>query len=101
MSNNTELKSTGSSNEWIDWIEEAIVKNYFKHYEYDHFSNIQEIGSGGFGKVYCANWEYSRKHFALKSFSNFNNVTVKEIVNEVIILYCNISFYLYNIILRS
>ncbi len=76
---------TDNSNEWVNWIEEAIEKNFLKYYEYDHFSNIQEIGSGGFGKVYCANWEYSHKHFALKSFSNFNNATVKEIVNEVII----------------
>ena len=101
MSNKIESKVTDNSNEWVNWIEEAIEKNYFKYYEYNHFSNIQIIGSGGFGKVYRANWIDSHKNFALKSFSNVNNVTVKEIVNEVIILYCNISFYLYNIILRS
>ena len=79
MSNNTD----GNSNEW-DWIEEAIAKNYFKYYEYEYFNNIQEIGSGGFGKVYRANWKNSLGCLALKSFFNLNNITAKEIVNEVI-----------------
>jgi hypothetical protein len=79
MSNDIELE-----NEWINWIEEAITKNYFKYYDYKHFSNIQEIGSGVFGKVYRTNWKSSHRHLALKSIFNFNNATVKEIVNEVL-----------------
>ena len=47
-------------------------------------SVIQEIGTGGFGKVYRANWKNSYKHLALKSFFNFNDATIKEVVNEVI-----------------
>ncbi|UZO06781.1 uncharacterized protein OCT59_027090 [Rhizophagus irregularis] len=52
MSNNTEsnipVKFTeNSNNEWINWIEEAIAKDYFKYYELNHFSNFQEIGFGG------------------------------------------------------
>ncbi len=82
MSNDIETKDT---NEWMNWIEEAITKNYIKYYEHDHFSNIQEIGSGGFGKVFRANWKNSKQHLALKSFFNFNEATVKEIVCEVII----------------
>jgi hypothetical protein len=81
MSYNTEF----DSNEWISWIEEAIAKKHIKYYDYKNFNNIQEIGTGGFGKVYRANWKSSHKHLALKSFFNFNNVTVKEIVNKVII----------------
>ena len=80
-------KFTESSNEWISWIEDAIAKSYFKYYEYKYFTNIQEIGSGRFGKVYCANWKNSREYLALKSFFNFNSVTAKEIVNEVIVIY--------------
>ncbi len=49
-------------------------------------SNVQEIGSGTFGKVYRANWKNSYSDFALKSFYNFNNITAKEIVCEVIIM---------------
>src|SRR3954467_11962129 len=86
MSNNNELKVTSNSNESIDWIEEAIEKNYFKHFEYKNFSNIQKVGSGGFGKVYRANWNNSHQYLALKSFSNLNNATAKEIVHEVIII---------------
>ena len=80
-----------NSNEWINWIEEAITKNYLKYYDYKHFSNFQEIGSGGFGKIYRANWKNFEQYLALKSFyiNNINNVkaTVKEIVHEVIAKY--------------
>jgi len=86
MSNNTELK-VSNSNEWINWIEESIAKKNIKYYDYKHFNNIQEIGFGGFGKVYRANWKSSHNYLALKSFFNFNNITVKEIVNEAIIKY--------------
>ena len=78
MSNNIE-----NSNEWVNWIEEAISKNHIKYYEYQHFSDIQEIACGNFGKVYRANWKNS-SYFALKSFFNLNTIAIKEIVNEVI-----------------
>ena len=84
MSNNTD---TNNSNEWINWIEESIAKESIKYYDYKHFNNIQEIGFGGFGKVYRANWKNSYSYLALKSFFNFNNITAKEIINEVIIIY--------------
>ncbi|RIA81003.1 hypothetical protein C1645_580205 [Glomus cerebriforme] len=56
MSNNVEPTGTNNSNE-INWIEEAIAKDHFKYYQYDQFSDIQQIGSGGFGIVYRANWK--------------------------------------------
>jgi len=83
MSDKSEIP-VENSNEWINWIEEAISKKHIKYYEYDHFSDIQEIGNGNFGKVYRANWKNSNKYLVLKSFSNFNHITIKEIVNEVI-----------------
>ena len=49
MSNYAELKSTANSNEWINWIEEGLPRKHIKYYEYEYFSNIQEIDSGGFG----------------------------------------------------
>ena len=91
------MQDTENTNEWINWIEEAITKRHIKYYEYDHFSNIQEIGSGGFGKVFRANWKNHEQHLALKSFFNLNNITVKEIVNEVIKFILN--SYCYNIVL--
>ena len=84
MSDIIERKDTENTNECINWLEEAIVKEYLKYYEYNNFSNIKEIGSGGFGKVYRANWKNFENYLALKSFFNLNDVTIKEIVREVI-----------------
>ena len=75
------------NNKWINWIEEAISKRHIKHYEYEEFKNIQEIGIGGFGKVYRANWKNSHQYFALKSLLNINDVVIKELVHEVITKY--------------
>ncbi|RIA78891.1 kinase-like domain-containing protein, partial [Glomus cerebriforme] len=85
MSNNNEIQNTENKNEWINWIEDAINKNHIKYYKYNRFSNIQEIGSGAFGKVFRANWKNFEHHLALKSFFNLNNVTVKEIVRELML----------------
>ncbi|CAB4495527.1 unnamed protein product [Rhizophagus irregularis] len=43
MSNKIEPEVIDNSNEMINWIDEAITKNYLKYYEYNHFYNIQEI----------------------------------------------------------
>ncbi|PKK64366.1 kinase-like protein [Rhizophagus irregularis] len=71
------------NNENINWIEEAIIKQHIKHYEYENFKNIQEVGSGAFGKVFRANWKNFGHYLALKSFYNLNDITLKEIVNEL------------------
>ena len=75
---------SNNSNEWINWIEEAISKQLIKNYEYKKFHSFKEIGSGNFGKVYRVNWKNSHKPLALKSFYSYDYVTVKEIVHEVI-----------------
>jgi hypothetical protein len=85
MTDNIKMDNTENKNEWINWIEEAIDKEHMKYYEYKEFNKFQEVGTGSFGKVYRANWKNSEKCFALKSFSSLNNVTVKEIVREVIL----------------
>ncbi|POG61389.1 kinase-like domain-containing protein [Rhizophagus irregularis DAOM 181602=DAOM 197198] len=77
------LPTGDSYNECINWIEEAIGKKHIKYYEYNQFNNIEEIGSGSFGTVYRAKWKNSHSYIALKSFFNLNNVTIKEIVNEL------------------
>src|SRR6266542_944056 len=86
MSDNTEIEAINNSNEWINWIEIAIANDYFKYYEYKNFNNIKVIGSGGFGKVYRANWKNSNQYFALKCFTKPDNAsyaTFEEIVREV------------------
>ncbi|RGB36605.1 kinase-like domain-containing protein [Rhizophagus diaphanus] len=82
MSNNTEIKFIDNSNEWINWIEESIVKKQIIYYDYKYFNNIQGIGLGRFGKVYRANWNNSHNYLALKLFFNFDTI-IKEIVNEL------------------
>ncbi|POG65695.1 kinase-like domain-containing protein [Rhizophagus irregularis DAOM 181602=DAOM 197198] len=77
------MQETKNSNEWINWIESAIAKEYFKYYEYRNFSNIQEIGSGNLGKVFRANCTDFKEYIVLKSFYNLNNVITKEIVREL------------------
>ncbi|EXX63649.1 uncharacterized protein OCT59_007104 [Rhizophagus irregularis] len=77
------MENTENTNEWINWIEEAISKGYYRFYEYKHFNNIQIIGTGGFGKVYRADWKNSGQYLALKSFFNFDSVTAREIVHEL------------------
>lgn len=91
MSNNNnininEIQSEENIKECINWIEEALTKEYFKYYEFENFKHIQEIGSGTFGKVYRANWKNFEHYLALKSFFKPSNITIKEIVNEVNLL---------------
>ncbi|CAB4437561.1 unnamed protein product [Rhizophagus irregularis] len=74
------MQNTENTNEWINWIEEAVDKEHLNHYEYNQFTNIQEIGSGGFGKVYRANWKNTKKTISVKNFFNLNHVTMKEIL---------------------
>ena len=96
-----EKKDTGNTDEWIDWLEEAIAKKHLKYYEYKNFSNIQEIGSGGFRKVFRANWKKFENYLVLKSFFNLNNVTVKEIVREVIYSNDDDNYNIYNILINN
>src|SRR5438045_9169661 len=92
------MKNYENTNEWINWIEEAIDKQHIKYYEYENFKNIQEIGSGAFGKVFRANWKNVQHHLVLKSFFNLNNITVKEIVNEVILFFFKCLFCVYSLV---
>ncbi|CAB4393445.1 unnamed protein product [Rhizophagus irregularis] len=77
------MQNTENANECINWIKEAISKEYFRLYEHKYFSNVQRIGAGGFGKVYRVNWKNSDQYLALKSFSNVDDVIAKEIVHEL------------------
>ncbi|GET04623.1 kinase-like domain-containing protein [Rhizophagus clarus] len=81
MSANIEMQAIENTNEWINLIEEAVIKQHIKFYEFKQFSNFQLIGAGSFGKVYCVN--EGEKHLALKTFFNLDNITIKEIVREL------------------
>ncbi|GES80240.1 kinase-like domain-containing protein [Rhizophagus clarus] len=71
------------SDEWINWLEEAISKKHIKYYEYKYFANIQEIGRGGFAKVFRANWKNTDRCFAMKFLLSIDKNTLKEIIYEL------------------
>jgi hypothetical protein len=80
-------------NEWPKWIDEAISKKHIKHYEYNHFKNIQEIGISGFGKVYRVKWNLSLILMKVP-LGNF----VHEVINKIRIInqflcYFRLKFY--------
>ncbi|CAB4438158.1 unnamed protein product [Rhizophagus irregularis] len=80
MSDNIKMQDIDNKNEWNNWIEEVIDKEHIKYYEYKEFNNF---GTGNFGKVYRTNWKNLEKCFAVKSFFNLDNITIKEIIREL------------------
>ncbi|POG72581.1 hypothetical protein GLOIN_2v1155248 [Rhizophagus irregularis DAOM 181602=DAOM 197198] len=69
-------------------IEKVIKEEHLNYYDYKKFSHIEQIGIGGFGKVYRADWKNGlEQRLALKSFYNLNNDILKEIIHEVNINY--------------
>ncbi|CAG8636701.1 6305_t:CDS:1, partial [Funneliformis caledonium] len=68
-----------NSNADHDWLERAISENYIKYYDFAEFINWEEISSGSYGNVSCANWKGTETIMALK---HSYNLTIKEIVNE-------------------
>ncbi|GBC22501.2 kinase-like domain-containing protein [Rhizophagus irregularis DAOM 181602=DAOM 197198] len=80
MSDNIKMQDIENKNEWNNWIEEVIDKEHIKYYEYKEFNNF---GTGNFGKVYRTNWKNLEKCFAVKSFFNLDNITIKEIIREL------------------
>jgi hypothetical protein len=77
-------------NDSKEWIEKAINTKYLKYYDYNYFSDFQEIGTGAFSEVHRANYknlnELNQQYFAIKSFFKSDDATVKAIVHEVTIL---------------
>jgi hypothetical protein len=63
-------------------LEQHIKEENIKYYDYNEFTDIEEIGGGLVDKIYKAYWKLSGKFRILKSFSLDNNI-VKEIINEV------------------
>src|SRR5688572_22128159 len=95
----SEMQDTGNPNEWINWIEKAISEKSITYFEFEDFSNFQKVGSGAFGKVYRVNWTNSEQYLGLKCFFNVNNVTIREVIREVIIviIYLSSNMYISNL----
>ncbi|RIB12235.1 kinase-like domain-containing protein [Gigaspora rosea] len=60
-------------------LEDAILRENIKSYDYNEFSNPEQIGKGGFGTVYKSNWK--DRTVALKKL-NIMPVNEKTIVKE-------------------
>ncbi|POG59806.1 kinase-like domain-containing protein [Rhizophagus irregularis DAOM 181602=DAOM 197198] len=50
-----------------NWIEISLSNKHIKYYNYKDFFNFEVIGSGGFGKVYRANWKNPHNQNSEKS----------------------------------
>ncbi|CAG8609945.1 15605_t:CDS:2 [Cetraspora pellucida] len=68
-----------ASSKYSDWFEKALRDGIITLYKYSLYSNVKEVGKGGFGIVYSA--DYEGRKVALKSV-NTNEVT-KEFVIEL------------------
>jgi hypothetical protein len=79
MAENSRIKDL---NYYTNWLNYSISEEHISYYEYSDFINIQQIGKGSYGTVFCVNWKNPNRLFALKSFNN-NEETLKEVVNEV------------------
>ncbi|CAB4388264.1 unnamed protein product [Rhizophagus irregularis] len=82
MTTSTNNKNDDTENEWIQWIKDGIAKEFINYHDFSEFQNIKQIGSGGFGNVYRANWSSSNTVVALKSLTNGIDI-MKNIVNEI------------------
>ncbi|UZO01302.1 uncharacterized protein OCT59_012403 [Rhizophagus irregularis] len=71
------------SNYYVDWLDKSIANEYFNYYEFSEFKNLELIGSGSYGSVIRANWKNIENFFALKTFKNYDNIMLKELVNEI------------------
>lgn len=74
-----------SSNECVNWIEEAILNKHLEYYKFEEFKNIDSVGTyDNVGITYRANWKNWRQFLGLKNLIYINDDTVEELVNEVI-----------------
>ena len=60
-----------------NWFDDKIINGDIDYFEYDKFSNIVEIGRGGFGKVSRADLNSMGLEVALK-ISIHGNSNIKE-----------------------
>ena len=73
-----------STNEWID---KKIKDGDIHYFEYNEFSNLEEVGQGAFGVVYRADWKNCGVKVALKTLKirTYNHSINDKFLKEVII----------------
>jgi serine/threonine protein kinase len=65
----------------LSWLEDQIGANIIKSFNYAEFSEIKQVGEGGFGSVNKAYWKNRRMTVALKTLKI--NTIPDEFVREV------------------
>ncbi|POG74949.1 kinase-like domain-containing protein [Rhizophagus irregularis DAOM 181602=DAOM 197198] len=83
MSKETKETDPKEPNYYNKWLEKSIANEYLNYYEYSEFKNLESIGNGSHGNVVRANWKNAGNFFALKTFKYYDNIMLKELVNEI------------------
>ena len=69
------------------WLESAMEENHIKYFDYSHFKHFEFLGSGGFGKVEKAiyNFAGTQVPYALKSIFKLQDADIgKKALTEFI-----------------
>src|SRR3954467_520988 len=68
-------------------------KCFLEWVSFDRFTDIKQIGEGGFAKVYSATWINNSRKIALKRLNGSQNMSSKYL-NEVYLYYLNMYFFI-------
>jgi serine/threonine protein kinase len=64
----------------LDWLKTQVEANSIKSFDYAEFSEIKQVGEGGFGKVYKA---YLKNRRMIVAFKTLKIDSIREFVREV------------------
>ncbi|CAG8456815.1 5679_t:CDS:2, partial [Gigaspora rosea] len=76
------MSNSNASEKYLKWLKEELEEGNIAFYEYSLFRNIKEIGKGGFGFIYSAEYDYDDVKVALKSLKT--KEATKEFVSEIL-----------------
>jgi len=79
------------------WLEQAIEENHIKYFDYSCFKNFEYLGTGGFGKVEKAIYNFAGAKIpcALKSIFNLKDVHMEKKALKQFIKEASIYFIYY------
>ncbi|CAG8491510.1 9411_t:CDS:2 [Acaulospora morrowiae] len=79
-----------SSIDNFEWLEDAIKDGYINSFNYNQFSDVKEIGKGGFGIIESAEWGIFERKVALKRLKKevcqLDKPSIKEFLREIRLL---------------
>ena len=61
------INISNNTNEWAQWIEDDIAREYINYHDYGEFRDIVKVGYGGFREAYRANLGSSNAVVAIKN----------------------------------